>query len=292
MAAMNCQVDIPKELTVGSEFHLICDGEWPADLARNKMELRLDEADAYKLKVLDFQMAAANKAVLLVTSYRPGEHSLKAVQIVDPTHSIVLGDLNFTVRSVLNPTEPETEPFGPMGPLVLSLPLWYYLVWTGFFAVLAFWIWVRVRRRLQRQKLLEEIRTHDSTLSPLHQFNQQLRSMRRNYSFLTQPETVKPGETREAISQMEKAYRVFLGRLLQVPALQWSDSLILKDIKRYHRKVYDECFLEMKKIFSETDRALKTQTELSPKDAIQIFDIARKTTDKINRVKNQNEAAP
>jgi hypothetical protein len=167
---------------VGLRPHLVCEGPWP-ELHRDKLELRLDKADQYKLKILDFQYISKDKAQFLVTSYKVGDHQLKAVQVVDDVSSVLLGDLRFTVKSVKNPNEPESEPFGPMGPILLSMPWWYWMIWLALFVGAGILVWIKIRRRMQRQKLLEEFRTHGSSLSPLHQFSQQMRKLQKEFSF-------------------------------------------------------------------------------------------------------------
>ena len=287
---VDCKVEIPNELTVGTEFTLSCDGQWPS-LNPNKIELRLDPADTYKLRLLDFQYVTKDKLLLKVTSYQPGQHQLKAVQLVDDAQSVVLGDLSFTVASVLNPTEPEQEPFGPMGPISLRTPIWYWLAWVFVIVAVSAFIYLKIKRRVQRQKLLNELQTHDSSMLPLHQFNLVFRQLQRRFAFFTQSELPVTTEPGEAVSELSKAFRIFLGRLLQVPALQWSDRLILRDIKTHHRKVYPEIRDDLKKFLAELDRALKANSKLAAKDAIQLFEMARKVADKIHQNKARLEGS-
>jgi hypothetical protein len=280
MAEVNCLPSIEGTLTVGTVFTLACEGALPK-LKSDKLAFRLDEADKYKLQLLSFEQND-NKALFKVTSYKAGEHHLKKVQLLDGDTAVILGDFDFTVESVLKKEEAKPEPYGPIGPMMLSLPWWYYGLWAAFFLALAFWIFRRVKRRLEKKKLIEEINAFGSSLSPYHFFTQSVRRFLREYSFFTQPDSLVALEERQKVlEEMEKTYRIFIGRSFQVPALQWREDVFLKDIRKRYPGLFAEKGDEMKKIFHEYERAKNHTSTMKAKDIIQILDLSRKSADAI-----------
>lgn len=262
-------VSAAEPLTVGHEFALICEGEWPT-LNLDKIELRLEEQDKYKLKLIKIQQDSAGKASLLVTSYVPGDHQLKAVQIVDDEKSVLLGDLSFTVKSVINPQEAKQEPYGPMGPLVMSLSWYFWLSLVLIVAGVVLLIWTLMRRRLQRQKLLEEMSVHDSALSPVAEFSKGIRILQRD---------LNP----EKLVEINKIFRIYLARKFQIPTLVWSDKLILKDFKKRFPELYKQYGSVLIKTIFEISRALKKTEQVKDNDLEQYIDLARRCVDALEK---------
>jgi hypothetical protein len=280
---LNCQVEIPEiktslgtataEITVGRKFLLRCEGEWP-DFAADKMELRLESADKYKLQLLEFQKTSSNQGQFLVTSYRAGEHHLKAVQVVDADHSVVLGDLSFTVKSVINPQEPETEPYGPIGPMSFGLPWWYFAALGAVILSLGVWIGIVWRRRVQKRKLIEEMKLSSSVLPPMSELFQKLRKVNRVLDETT---------TATQLSVVDEAFRIYFARKFQIPTLKWSQSLIMKDFKKNFPSLHEDCGLYVMKTFVELERARQVQTEIKVQDLEQLLGLVRKTSEMLEK---------
>lgn len=285
---MKCQIEIPPKagetavsLTVGREFLLHCSKEgpeeWP-EIKTDQLQFRLDEGDQFKIKLLHFNFVSQTQADLLVTSYRPGQHQLKMVQVVAGDHSFVLGDLDFTVNSVINPQEPPAEPYGPVGPFSLSLPIWYSL---GLVVVIltatlvAAWKW---RLRSQKRRLLTAMRLHEFVQDPLYQFYQVTRQVQRSYGFFSGQESV-PSEVTLFVQQINEAFKIYLARQLQVPTLKWSERQIFSDIKKNHRDFYQLFKKDLRQNLAELSRALRHTDRLSAKDCQQLLDLLRRQID-------------
>lgn len=287
MGQVSCQVEIPKraeessvDLTVGREFLLHCQGEWP-QLKTEQLELRLEEADKFKLRLLEFKFDSISEATLKVTSYKAGQHQIKKAQLVDQEHSVVLSDLDFTVNSVIDPQEPPAEPYGPFGPLNLSLPIWYPITFVLIIVAILSWLGFRWRRRQQRRKLLAEMRLDQYAQDPLAQFFQVIRKTQRKYTVFVDAEP-KPQEVREFVAEIGEAYKIYLARHLQVPTLKWSVRRILSDVKKNHRDFYSEFGADLKKTLTEISRA-ENHPELSSKDCQQLMDLIRKQVDRMEK---------
>lgn len=283
MAQVQCQIEIPKvdgsdQLTVGHVFYFNCDGDWPA-LNKESLELRLEEADKYKLKLLDFEFTSKTSAKLTVTSYKAGTHQLKAVQMVDAENSVVLNELQFHVQSVLNPQEPEAEPYGPMGPLNIGLPLWFPLaILLVLFALIGLFGY-RWKLRREKKKLLAEMRVNESAQDPYFQFYQSLRKIQRGFSGAELPAS----ELQAHYESLNQAYKIYLARQFEVPTLKWSERKILSDLKKNHRAFYQEYRLEVRKALAELARAGKISDKLSAKDLEQLLALLRRQVDSINQ---------
>jgi hypothetical protein len=295
VADIQCRLEIPNAsgegaaLTVGQIFLLNCEGPWP-EMKSDAIELRLDKENAYKLKLLKFDFLSKTQAQLTVTSYKAGQHQLKAVQVVDAENSAVLGDLNFAVNSVINPQQPPKEPYGPFGPLVLHLPIWYPLSLVLLFAAMASIFFYRWRRRRQKMKLLDRMRLNEYAMDPFFQFYQTARKLQRGYGFFSGI-PLQTGEAAKFVFELEQAYKIYLARRFQIPTLYWSERRILRDLKRNHRAFFQVFRLEVRRSLAEISRAVKAGGTMNEKDCQQLFDLLRKQVDQADRWLKANGGA-
>lgn len=281
MPQLNCLVENSNETiprTVGTPFHIHCQGEIPL-LNKNQIELRIEKQDKYKLKILQFEQKEPNQFDLMVTSYVAGTHQLKALQIVDSEHSLVLGDLQFTIGSVLNPEQPQQEPYPAFGPFQIMMPWWYFVLWILFFLLMGGMVFFKFKRFRQRKKLIQEIEEQGQALSPFHQMTQNLRIWNRNFSFS------QKNDLNQLFNQLEKYYRLYLGRCFLVPTLQWGDSLIIKDLKKRHPQLFKQFGEEIQTIFNELSLARQLveskEKTLKDQDLHQLFEMIQKNVDQI-----------
>jgi hypothetical protein len=283
---MSCEIQISEtkgslgavtgdELTVGRPFVLKCDGDWP-ELNVEKLELRLEEADKQKLKLLKFEKRSGSEAYLLVTSYQVGNHQLKAVQLVDSEHSVVLGDLQFSVQSVIDPAAPPKEPYGPMGPIVFGIPLWFWLTLSIVLTLVVSLIWWRGARRARRKKWLLEMKLYEKVLSPMAELGKSLRHLQKDLT--AGPDLVK---------NLDLSYRVYLARMFKSPTLYLSDRQILKDIQSSSEGLYDEQSEVILKTLEELNRAGKAKSDITQRDLEQLIQMVRRGAEDIDRYLNQ-----
>lgn len=293
--SVQCQIEIPKaksdevaDLTVGKIFQVDCKGDWP-ELKPDSLEMRLNKEDQYRLKLLKFESISKNEAKLEVTSYKAGHHTLKAVQLVDAEHSVVLSDLDFTVNSVIDPQNPPKQPYGPMGPFQTSISIWYPLSLLLLLVVLFGFILYRWKLRRDKRRLLEEMRLSENAQEPYPQFYQTSRKLQRSYSYFSGAEP-SPEETNQFIETLGTAYKVYLARHFQVPTLKWSERKILSDLKKNHKSFYQEFRLEIRKALAEISRAQSPKMQMTGKDSQQLMDLIRKQIDQIETwVKGQKK---
>lgn len=282
---MKCNISGAEQLTVGKIFEVLCQAEQTSEFAEldlNTLELRLEQADQFKLQILEAKKPTDDQLILSVTSYRTGQHQLPALQIVDQNKSYVLGDLQFTVASVMDPAEPRTEPYPTLGPLGISIPLIYWLVLAAVFLVIVTKIYFKLRKSKQKKKLLLELNLDSYAQSPSLQFYTSLRKARRLISL--QQSQDQDSESlnksyKEMLQTSSDAYLLYLSRTFHVPAVKWSHRQILNDLKENHKLEFKDLGQGIKKTLVEIHRALKNQKVVSEKEVEQLMTLLSKQVD-------------
>ena len=288
---MDCKVDIPpiqklndNELTVGREFYLVCKGVWPkVDLSEAR--LVLPEADKYKLQLLSAEYRSADEVDLKVVSYVAGPVQVQSPVLQAKEQSIEIGPVQFEVVSVL-PTNPEekVEPYGPVGPLELIWPLWLWVGLVALAAMIATFGGQKLRRWLQRRKLIEEMSAHDSALSALHQLHHTFRKLQREKEIYVGSK-IDAATIKEAVQEIRQAFLLFLTREFQVPALTWPLKEVLGSIKRYENTIYLAHAKAITDVVEELDKAVQSD-KLILTDAIALMQKSRIVAEKVDQTKN------
>lgn len=286
MADMNCRPGLEegKTLTVGERLTWACEPTAPnsvnIDLA--KAELRLEEADKYKLKLLGAQKGENGTILLDTTTYVVGDHTLKAVQLVDPTSSALLGDLRFTVTSVQDPKQPVQEPYGPMGPMRFFPILFFALILVAIvlFLIPVILGWITRRRR---RKLMETLDAQSFQYAPFPEFHRVLRGLQREHLFLADPrsDSAEP-EKLKAFGTMKDSFRVYLSRQFRVPAFKWNAVGVVKTLLR-ETKLKENAIKEVAVTLRELERAEKDPAKLTPMDLHQLLKMMKNTSEVVEK---------
>lgn len=293
MINVNCQIDIPKveglndqELTVGREFYLSCKGDWPKNLDQDKLQLVVPKEAAYQIKLLSFEFRSPEVADLKVTTYRAMPAQFNDLQLTDGNEVISLGAIQYKVASVIEkPQDPnqKTEPFGPMGPATVPVPMLYIAVGLALLITVITGVVIKVYHSMQRRRLLQRLKHHDSAQTPIAQFYQTIRKLQReNPVFFS---SANSDELLSAFQCLQEAWLLFVIREFRVPAAEWSDSLILADIKKYHRVIFDEHALAIKKNLKEFQHVKSNLKTLSDKDVLVLLEHTRKLIESIEQTR-------
>lgn len=294
--AVQCKIDIPavsglqeNQLTVGREFILSCEGDFPRDLQADKMQVLLAPEQKYSLQLLGFEFRNPTTAELKVTAYRAGDIRFDDLQITDGTQTVSLGSVQYRVETVLPPPqggtggggqEAKQEPYPALGPASLPVPpLYWALLGTVIFLVLAV-IAIKIFRIVQRKNILEKLREHDAAISPLSQFHQTIRRLQRSNPVFFGVAAPKE-DVQEAFDTIHKAYLLFLTRQYKVPAFEWNERLVMGDLKKYHRGVYNEFQTDLRKLFREFRHGLKDKNKLVETDILNLEKRARVLMEKL-----------
>src|SRR5690606_18510431 len=85
----------------------------------------------------------------------------------------------------------------------------------------------------------------------------------------------------EAVLESEKFLRLFLTRKYHIPALEWGDRAILRDLKKYNKAIFKEFSQDLKSLFDEYQRAKKDFNNVNESDALQIVKRSRGLAEKM-----------
>lgn len=249
MNTINCRSDKEK-ITVGEHLLLNCSSSDSAPFALDKATFKLPEEQKYSLKVLRAS-GTGKEFTIDYTIYAPGEYKISELILTDGTTELALGGATIKVESVLQPS-PDGKPpeaFGPILPIGIHIPLYYYLLLTVLILLVAGFSIYRIRRSMYYKKLKEKLTTHSSPLEPDTQFYRSIRlSEKAGYP----------------LEQIEKAFRLYNLRAYQLPMFDLTNERITK----YFRRNFPEqksTRQNLNKILGEFE-ALQTHRDLSVAD--------------------------
>ena len=298
MAAIQCKVEIPNvsglkenELTVGREFLLVCDGEFPKNLAQDKLQLVLKPEQKYAINLRGFEFRSSTQADLKITSYTPGPVQFENLQITDGTQTVDLGPVSYKLESVIPPQQPtakgeqpaKVEPYGPIGPMTISVPPLYWAILASVLGLVVLIVATKVFRVLQRRNMIERLKEHDSALSPLSQFHQSFRRMQRENTVFFGG-TPKSEDVALCLDETRGMLKLYITRRYKIPALEWGPRLILKNLKKYHPKVYSETGDELEKLVKEFLHAHEDRTKISGSDMLNLSKRTRLLVEEMERL--------
>jgi hypothetical protein len=292
----DCQIEIPKvkglddgALTVGRKFLLNCKGPFATqlkpetikNLKPENLQIQFAEKQSpYSLKILNNQFLTPEDLQLEVTSYTVGPFPAEPLKIKIGEETLELNGVHFEVHTVIEKKDAAVEPYGPVA---LSMA-WPMAVWLAALLLILFIsavVGLRIRRHWQRKSLLEELRQHDSALSPLAEVHKQYRQWRREKSFFYG--VMAPTESLpDFLKDLESSLRLFLTRTFKVPALQWNDRLILKDIQKYHPEIYLQWGKDLRRLLAEMSKAREAKN-LKSQDVVQLTENFRVLAEKLSK---------
>jgi len=299
MAAIQCSVDIPKvsgledqQLTVGRVFYLNCTGDWPKTLKQDQLHFEGDANLKYQVKLLKFEFRSPTEADLQVTSYLAAKHQLPNLILTDGEQKVELGPVQFQVQSILPPQDKgeKVEPYGPFGPATIPVPALYWLVLVGAIAFVGILVGLKIWRFNQRRSMLERLKQHDSALSPLQEFHQSMRKLQRANPVFYGKEASRE-ELRQGVEELSRMFKVYISRRLRVPAFEWNERLIVKDIRDYHPHIFAEYSRRIHELFREFKKAQDHSQKLHEKDVSQLAEALRRVLEGVEKLMSQEETA-
>ena len=223
---------IPDKITVGEILNLFCDGSSPLNLTAPIQIEFLNRQYDYSLVVVKTLKREDYFLALQVVPYRTGRFE-QSFYITDGKNRLKIDNLSFEVQSVLT----KKEPYGPYGPFKLS-PDWLYVF--GFslsVVVLAFFTSLFAYRFFKRKKFIKTVLNRHSHLNPSKFFAVHLRKEQKDLS--------------QSVQYLEGLFRIFLEDRLFVPAVNQSDKLIMKNLKKYHPFLYKKTGDNVRQILRE-----------------------------------------
>lgn len=272
------------DLTVGAKFRLNCHGDIAVAWSAEPLRVKFPKAEqAHSLAIIGAEQLNPQSVQLTVTGYRAGEQTPDWVRILQGEGAEQRGfeteKPKWTVKSVMSEGAPK-KPYPSFGPWGVSLPT---SVWIGLAvlitALVAALIWA-VRRTWQRRRVRETLRRHRTALSPAHQFYRDARGLRRRLDEATAPETV-----RQVADDLSREFRLFLVREFEVPAEEWTDAAIRRDVARRFRAVGAQAGEGLAKTLRELTR-LTSRPAALPEDVAQLLTMSLDTVEAIERAQD------
>lgn len=263
MAELQCERQIPEikelkdqEITVGRHIILQCSGEIDSGFNIKEAQFQLDEKNKYTVQVLKAAFKSNSHIEIDMTFYSAGEFKFPDLVLEDGKNELHLGSQNFKVETVIEKKSDGKlpEPFGPIFPASLAWPAIYTLIVVVTALVfLSFGLWL-IKKRLHYRKLIAQLKNYESSVSADLQFYRSLRSLEaRNYP----------------LKDLEKAFRLYILRSYQVPALELKDSELLSFFKKNNPWLKKER-LEIKKFLSDFQLIQNKSTDPNNKEVISL----------------------
>lgn len=272
MSELNCtSKGLEQPITVGSVFEFNCKGEFPLNLQVENFQVTGIE-DKYALKVLKFELRDTATADIQMTSYRVGQQKFESIQISDGVSAFNLPGINFEVKSVLPPAEGMTEPvkpFGPFGPMQISVPWVYWTIVISIFGIILMsvaWSWKKRRNRIE---ILREIKKRTTGPTPVVQFHRDLRILTKKAGVQDrQDQLLIPAQ--EYLTELRQIGETFWGQKFKLALLGQSADRLEPEFKSQAPKVYIKYKDEIKFWNKRWQRLSATAQQAQMKDLVDI----------------------
>lgn len=299
------------QFTVGNKYLLVCQGDalsedWSDSLhwqLHLKTDTSVDSASSspgllpptplpenpqssvvhYELVPLKLMKKQRNQVEWIVTSYKPGKYESINSWLDDGIHRVPMSSFSWEVKSVLT-GQKKAQMVPPYGPFILSYHKWVFWFWGVllflFLSLLTRSIW----RFVSRRRLLKRLEAQRTVRSPFNELNKDLRTLLRKLSSRhAEPTQKQTSEWNDLLSEMENYFRLFLVRKYLVPAQEWSDRNIIRQMRiDQGMDKHDSGLIELGKILREFSRLRKLDS-LSRVDFEQMVEMVRKVADLLEK---------
>lgn len=297
MAAIQCKVEIPgvlglkeNELTVGRDFLLVCEGEFPRDLKQESLHFIVPKENKYAIKLRGFEFRSSTIADIEVTSYTAGDIKTENLVLSDGTQEVALGPVAFQVQTVLEAPQPQEgqeakppEPYGPIGPMNIGIPHFYWVILLAVIGVAAALIGSKIYRVMQRRRIVERLKEHDSAQTPILEFYASLRRLQRHSPVFFGGEAPQK-DVHDCVVELQRMMLLYVTRKYKIPALEWSPRLVAKDFRKYHGRFYAEFGDELRKLMKEFHKAKQAEAHIKTTDALNLSKRANKLVEGMEKL--------
>lgn len=264
-------------MTVGDRWQMRCHGSAEAPLKPTSRLVFSQENLEYSLHLLEVKESSTQNFAAIVTGYRPNEYKDVSLEISDGVTTVKTNPMTWKTNSVLNPQEPP-EMLPSQGPFLLHYPLWFWLSLGAVFLLMSGSLYYVHYRRRKMKKLMAELESYKTMLSPFAQWSRDVRNLQRKLS----QNTVT--EISNLFQNLNECFRLYLIRELMVPALQVSDREVMGFIRRKHFRVYESEALHLRRVFSELKNAQKDPGRLNKRDVEDLLSMCHKVAEKIHQL--------
>ncbi|MBC7420385.1 MAG: hypothetical protein H7328_06610 [Bdellovibrio sp.] len=224
--AVRCKTEIPaiegleaNQMTVGRHVLINCEGDWDQSFNFTQAFIKLEENQKYVVKVLKAEARSVASFDVDFTFYQPGTYQFQEFILSDGTNEIQLGAQQFQLNSVVEKTADgkPPQPFGPLFPLTIPWPPIYAILLVALLVTGLVNLIYQLRRRARFKRLIDSLKTYDSSVGPDVQFYKTMRNLEKN----SYP-----------IDEMEKAFRLYALRVYQIPLFDLNNRQSLNFLRK------------------------------------------------------------
>jgi hypothetical protein len=256
MGQLNCQTEIVEtpgleanQMTVGRHLNVNCSGDALTgfNFSAAKIQIQEEATLAYRL----FKAEPSGEGVKLdMTVYKAGEVNISELTLTDGTNQFQLMANAIKVTSVLKAPEQgqkPQEPYGPIFPVAIPIPVIYLASLGLAFALLLVAVILKIRQLTILRRLSVGLRKYDSPTAPDTQFYRSVRQSEKNSYDL---------------SELEKAFMLYNVRSYKVPLFELSPRKALRYFKKQHPQ-HKKARLALDRFLVEFDELNKRGNQVS-----------------------------
>lgn len=273
----SCSTSDTPSITVGQKFSVFCNGPLE-EIDSGKLEFKRSDAkeEVPTLTLLNFISNGPSGHELVVTSYKVGEHKSEDVYLSDGQNSIQVQGVNWKVTSVLsqNPLSPP-EPFPAFPAWQMSYPIWFWFFVVLFF-MFVFGLPIYIYKKVEaRKRAYDSLKDLETVFEPIDQLFRDIRKIEKKLTEEIMLDSAK---------ELEKEFRLYLARSLQIPFQVLEDKKSFKDLKRKHFRIYRDFGVKLKKYFFELTSI--DHQKLTLQDFLLLINTAQKLSEGIESYLN------
>jgi hypothetical protein len=269
-------------LTVGEKFLLSCEGS-DVTFDPAALSLEMPKEQQYDLKLLKNLGVASHKASFVATSYVASEKPIefKNIFLSDGKSRVALDGLSLNVKTVITQqNNPKNEAFGPLGPLAIAYPIWFWLSFGVLFSYLIFLIVDKVSLRLDRRAFLNKLAANPPVLSPYHQLTKELRVLSR------EAQAYKNFDSEAAAKfwrDLDLYIRWYLSRSFEFSCFEIHSYEILFQLKIKNPDLEKKVTHSLSRVLIEMERLENRTKLLKFEDTAQLIEMVRLAADEIQK---------
>lgn len=271
-SVVNAGGEDAQKLTVGDLFKVECPTR---SFVLNPSKLKFVTKRPYDLQIIKTEIQPDGRLQLAVTSYQVGDFKADKLKLSDGLAEVPVEGIHFKIESVIDKENPPQGPYGPYGAHVLSLPPLYFWSFLGLVLLGAIGLGFKSWRKLQRKRLIDGLKKHDSRLGPQTQLHVRFRQLERQ-------RLLEGGELANYMKEVEDILRVFVIRQFKIPAYDWSDRLILADFQKRYAFLGLDLAKELMVLLRETRKVRELKTP-QIKDIEQVVRKIKRWADQVDR---------
>lgn len=268
----------PVTVTVGEVFNLECSGE---SIALNPKQIKIAwKENPYGLKILNSAISPQGKWVFQVVSYKVGQYKDAPIEATDGVNTLPLKNIQFEVKSVIDPKNPPKEMFGPFGPFMTEFPWGGVIVMAVILLAIIVSIVVKLVKVKRERNLKERMKKLDHPQTPAAQLYSVVRRMEREIDFVFKGE-MKTESILVFIKDLEQALKIFIVRQFQIPANEWTLKATLNQFKLKYIWLGQEHIQNLSNLLHEIEKSQKGKNvNLETQDIVQLLKNTKKWVDR------------